>query len=252
LQAARKPDSVLDDHSSRRRVTAPLQQPTRKFRQPGRSQTKLSCLSASGRYAGARWRVRAPSLPIWSCSVWGLPCGVHCWPSGALLPHLFTLTPGGLPGLACAMPSVRGRYIFCCTGRLCALKRKSRTLSGTLPCGVRTFLPLPTRWPGSTGRGRRRSSSRLLCQCIADAVNAVQLLCDAAIRRCRPLQQPAMQARADEGDDEHGRDGNRPHCNPEDAMRSCKVAGDGKVFTMPEIPEAHSHNFGHAQVCCRA
>ena len=37
----------------------------------------------------------------------------------------------------------RRRYIFCCTGRLCALKRKSRTLSGTLPCGVRTFLPLP-------------------------------------------------------------------------------------------------------------
>ena len=32
MQAARKPDSVLDDHSSRRRVTAPLQQPTRKFR----------------------------------------------------------------------------------------------------------------------------------------------------------------------------------------------------------------------------
>ncbi len=32
LQAARKPDSVLDDHSSRRRVTAALQQPTRRFR----------------------------------------------------------------------------------------------------------------------------------------------------------------------------------------------------------------------------
>ena len=32
MQAARKPDSVLDDHSSRRRVTTPLQQPTRKFR----------------------------------------------------------------------------------------------------------------------------------------------------------------------------------------------------------------------------
>jgi|GEM_PF-3047150 len=170
LQAARKPDSVLDDHSSRRRVTAPLQQPTRKFRQPGRSQTKLSCLSASGRYAGARWRVRAPSLPIWSCSVWGLPCGVHCWPSGALLPHLFTLTCGRLRS--------RRRYIFCCTGRLCALKRKSRTLSGTLPCGVRTFLPLPTRWPGSTGRGRRRSSSRLLCKCIAGGGLSVKLLCD--------------------------------------------------------------------------
>ena len=35
-QAARKPDSVLDDHSSRRRVTAALQQPTRKFWPVGR------------------------------------------------------------------------------------------------------------------------------------------------------------------------------------------------------------------------
>ena len=55
------------------------------------------------------------------------------------------------PYLACA-----GRYVFCCTGRLCALKHKSRTLSGTLPFGVRTFLPLPC--------GRQRSSGRLLFQ----------------------------------------------------------------------------------------
>ena len=34
MQTARKPNSVLDDHSSRRRITAPLQQPTRKFRLP--------------------------------------------------------------------------------------------------------------------------------------------------------------------------------------------------------------------------
>jgi len=32
-------------------------------------------------------------LPIWSCSAWGLPCPVHHCPGGALLPHLFTLTP---------------------------------------------------------------------------------------------------------------------------------------------------------------
>jgi len=42
MQAARKPDSVLDDHSSRRRVTAALQQPTRKFRLVDRSQPELS------------------------------------------------------------------------------------------------------------------------------------------------------------------------------------------------------------------
>ena len=36
------------------------------------------------------------------------------------------------------------RFILCCTCRPAALKRPSRTLSGTLPCGVRTFLPRPT------------------------------------------------------------------------------------------------------------
>jgi len=136
----------LDDHSSRRRVTAALQQPTRGFRLPACAESLR--LGASGRYARARWRVRARSLPIWSCSVWGLPCGIHYWLPGALLPHLFTLTLGRLRDPR--------RYVLCCTGRLCALKRKSRTLSGTLPCGVRTFLPRSTLAPE-----RQRSSSRL-------------------------------------------------------------------------------------------
>jgi hypothetical protein len=40
-----------------------------------------------------RTRRRAEkSLPIWSCSVWGLPCPPHYCDGGALLPHLFTLT----------------------------------------------------------------------------------------------------------------------------------------------------------------
>ena len=38
----------------------------------------------------------AASLPIWSCSVWGLPCLRRYRRSGALLPHHFTLTPAGL------------------------------------------------------------------------------------------------------------------------------------------------------------
>ncbi len=71
------------------------------------------------------------SLPIWSCSVWGLPCPLHCWNGGALLPHLFTLTLTLPPG----------RYFFCGTFRQSALTPISRTLSGTLLCGVRTFLP---------------------------------------------------------------------------------------------------------------
>ena len=45
-----KPGSVVDSHSSRRRVTATLKQPTRIRRGP------------------RHW------IPIWSCSKWGLPC----------------------------------------------------------------------------------------------------------------------------------------------------------------------------------
>jgi hypothetical protein len=70
------------------------------------------------------------SLPIWSCSVWGLPCPLHCCRGGALLPHLFTLTP----------PVKARRYVFCGTFRRTDLNPPSRTLSGTLLCGVRTFL----------------------------------------------------------------------------------------------------------------
>ena len=71
-------------------------------------------------------------LPIWSCSVWGLPCPLHYCRGGALLPHLFTLT--------LALPP--RRYVFCGTFRQPGLNPASRTLSGTLLCGVRTFLSL--------------------------------------------------------------------------------------------------------------
>jgi hypothetical protein len=48
-------------------------------------------------------------LPIWSCSVWGLPCLRRYRRSGALLPHLFTLTcaltdTGGIFSVALAVP----------------------------------------------------------------------------------------------------------------------------------------------------
>jgi len=57
-QTARKPNFVLDDHSSRRRITAALQQPTRKFRH---------CtlpLGASGRCASIA-RKKAIELPAY-------------------------------------------------------------------------------------------------------------------------------------------------------------------------------------------
>ena len=63
---------------------------------PGGFGNCSSRLAASGRCAAGAWLLAPASLPIWSCSVWGLPCLRHYCRSGALLPHLFTLTPAGL------------------------------------------------------------------------------------------------------------------------------------------------------------
>ena len=84
------------------------------------------------------------SLPIWSCSVWGLPCPLHYCRGGALLPHLFTLTP--------RIRRRTRRYVLCGTSRQPGLNPASRTLSGTLLCGVRTFLPRRPKAPRATVR----------------------------------------------------------------------------------------------------
>ena len=134
LQTACKPDSVVDDHSSRRRIAAALQQPTRGFR-----------------LAGSGLRHRDPSPPgrigpIRSCPLES---------AGSIPAYLVLLRVGftmrrSLLNARCALTAPfhpyrtsceMRRYILCCTGRPCAFKHKSRTLSGTLPCGVRTFLP---------------------------------------------------------------------------------------------------------------
>ena len=94
-------------------------------------------VGAPGRHAPPGNRV-SPEVP----SLFGLaPCGVYpASPlysvSGALLPHLFTLTSMAV--------RLSRRYFLCGTCRLQALTPGSRTLSGTLPCGVRTFLPRAT------------------------------------------------------------------------------------------------------------
>jgi hypothetical protein len=92
-----KPNSVVDGHSSRRRIAASArQQPTRKFPLYAALAPHRTLVGAPGRHALAR---RVPSL-------FGLaPCGVYpASPlysgSGALLPHLFTLTSLPLGGEA--------------------------------------------------------------------------------------------------------------------------------------------------------
>ncbi len=42
-----------------------------------------------------------PSGRLFPCSAWGLPCPAHYCAGGALLPHLFTLTPPFLSTFAC-------------------------------------------------------------------------------------------------------------------------------------------------------
>src|SRR6266568_4722336 len=69
-------------------------------------------------------------------SLFGLaPCGVcHARRITATAVRSYrTFSP--LPGIAAR------RYVFCGTSRPTDLNRSSRTLSGTLLCGVRTFLP---------------------------------------------------------------------------------------------------------------
>ena len=62
---------------------------------PSRQAGIGTLVSAPGQHASAARVWPADSLPIWSCSVWGLPCHRLYRRRGALLPHLFTLTPGG-------------------------------------------------------------------------------------------------------------------------------------------------------------
>ena len=81
------------------------------------------------RRAGTRRSRSHSSLPIWSCSVWGLPCPPHCCDGGALLPHLFTLTSMSPPG----------RYVFCGTFRRTCSHPCAKNAQGwgTLPDVIR-------------------------------------------------------------------------------------------------------------------
>ena len=110
-----------DGHSSGPRIAARLKRPTRRFAAPSRHVLR---------------RTRGPSL-------FGLaPCGVcparHI--TAAAVRSYRTFSP--LPGTR-SKAGLR-RYVFCGTFRRMDLNPPSRTLSGTLLYGVRTFLP--RRW----------------------------------------------------------------------------------------------------------
>src|SRR5271170_4000404 len=132
-QTACKPNSVEDGHSSRRRIAAraPATYPEVSAMHELAS-SHVTRVGAPGRHASAADRA---GLRI--SSLFGLaPCGVYpasVVTAGAVRSYrTFSPLPSPL--------TRRGRYLLCGTSRLTALKPRSRTLSGTLPCGVRTFL----------------------------------------------------------------------------------------------------------------
>ena len=139
----RKPSSVArrgrprraDDHSSRARVAARLEQPTRRHR-------------AGSPLAPRASRLVTPRLPTRPCSGWGLPCHPRYRGRGGLLPRRFTLTSR----------RPRRRVEAVCFLWHFPRGHPHRALPGTLPCGARTFLGPPV----SQDSGSTRLPPRLL------------------------------------------------------------------------------------------
>ena len=105
---------------------------------PGGFGNSSSRLSTPGRHGVRAWLL-APALPPYLVL---LRVGFTLPP--ALLPARCALTapfhPYSCGGQPFGLASRQGRYVLCGTSRPRTLKPASRTLSGTLPCGVRTFL----------------------------------------------------------------------------------------------------------------
>jgi hypothetical protein len=113
LCPARSRPRVGGKHSSRTGVTAGLQRDYPEIRWPDQPVPQP--------------RGRA-DLPICSCSRWGLPCRRHYCRRGALLPHRFTL--------ACPVKEQAVYFLW-----RSPAGHPDRSLTGTLSCGARTFLP---------------------------------------------------------------------------------------------------------------
>jgi hypothetical protein len=134
-----------DGHSSGPRITARLKRPTRRFDAPSRH------LSRWFRRSGVQ--LMGPTEPA------GLPPYLVLLHVGfampaSLLPRRCALTAPFHPYsadlvsrlVARGLARTAERYVFCGTFRPPGLNPASRTLSGTLLCGVRTFLPAHSRY----------------------------------------------------------------------------------------------------------
>ena len=136
-----------------------------------------SSLTGSSGLPGGFGRAVLQRLPIWPCSVRGFACHPCYHERGALLPHLFTLTPRlassrlarGRPLTACPWRSPEGASRRA-VSFLCHFPSgcPDRALPGALPCGVRTFLPPPPFgrrrtivWPAAADSQLRTSNVKL-------------------------------------------------------------------------------------------
>ena len=90
--------------------------------------------AGSSNLPGGFGRASLERPPIWSCSVWGLPCPSCHHAGGALLPHLFTLATPAFD------PEFGGIFSVALS-----LRSPSLAVSQHTALGVRTFLPGPTR-----------------------------------------------------------------------------------------------------------
>jgi hypothetical protein len=154
-----------DDHSSSPGLATGIERPTRGFILP----RSLRCVKESAfACAIAPNEPGQLSPPIWSCTARGLPCLRHCWRSGGLLPHLFTLTcvanhadipkvflraitglrtTGGMFSVALSVSRSIGFS-------LCWFVRSYRRLTQTLH-RLKSMLPLPWRYQARCPTGVR-------------------------------------------------------------------------------------------------
>ena len=134
---------------------------------PGGFGNCSSRLAASGRCAAGAWLL-APRFPPYLVLLrvgFTLPPPLlpeRCALTAPFHPYHWRRQLGQSSGSQDALPKAAAarRYVFCGTGRPRALTPASRTLSGTLPCGVRTFLSRQPR----LAQGLPAATARSSCQ----------------------------------------------------------------------------------------
>jgi hypothetical protein len=121
--------------------------------------------------------------PTWACWRWGLPCRTRHRARGALLPHPFTL--------ACE-PSRRAAPSAVCFLWHFPSARAGSALPTTVPCPVRTFLPI-------VRSGDHLAYSAVTIIACRRAERGVQLTLEACVGRCQAWEFAAAGGRCRTG-----------------------------------------------------